>query len=341
MTVEPFDQLLVGDRLRQSIYVALGAVVLVLLIACANITNLLLAQGAARRQEMAVRAALGAGRGRIAAQLLVETLVLGLLGGVAGVGLAALLVRVAVPLLPPMPVHRRGRRSTCGCWPLPRSPRWPSRCWSACCRRCACTAGSAAAALNTAARGSSGGHDRTRRTIVAAEVAVSVVLICGAFLLFKSLLRLQQVDVGARLDHVITMSLDLPRDRYPTAPHSPRSIRRLVERVRAIPGVVSASMSGDVPLEGTGGENLRMPGREERLLVRFKRADADYFATLGIPVIAGPRVHTRRPGRRAVRRGGQRGAGPPARRPLRPGRSRSARPSICRRSASAAIAARR
>ena len=86
MKVEPFDELLVGDRLRQSIYVALGAVVLVLLIACANITNLLLARSAARRKEMAVRAALGATRGRIAAQLLAESLVLGTLGGVAGVG---------------------------------------------------------------------------------------------------------------------------------------------------------------------------------------------------------------------------------------------------------------
>ena len=103
--VEPFDQWLVGDALRQSIYVALGAVVLVLLIACANITNLLLARSAARRKEMAVRAALGATRGRIMAQLLVESLVLGSLGGVAGVALAALFIEAAVPLLPAHAVH--------------------------------------------------------------------------------------------------------------------------------------------------------------------------------------------------------------------------------------------
>jgi predicted permease len=286
MAVEPFDQLLVGDRLRQSIYVALGAVVLVLLIACANITNLLLAQGAARRQEIAVRAALGASRGRIASQLLVETLVLGLLGGIAGVGLAAVLVRAAVPLLPPMPFTAEVTLDwrvlgvaaltalvvsvLVGILPALRV-----------------ATGSAAAALNTAARGSSGGHERTRRAIVAAEVAVSVVLICGAFLLAKSLWRLQQVDIGARLDHVVTISLDLSWDGYPSGTERSAFYPRLVERVRAIPGVVSASVSGDVPLEGTGGENLRMPGSEERLMVRFKRADDAYFGTMGIPVVDG------------------------------------------------------
>ena len=256
MTVEPFDRLLVGDRLRQAIYVTLGAVVLLLLIACANITSLLLAQGVSRRHEIAVRAALGAGRGRIAAQLLVETQVLGLLGGVAGVGLAALLVKVGAPLLPPIPFTAETTldlrvlafaaltaltvSALVGVLPALRG-----------------TAGSAAAALNTASRGVAGGHDRTRRTIVATEVAVSVVLICGAFLLTKSLLRLQQVDVGARLDHVITMSLDLSHDRYPNGAALAAFYPAVVERVRAIPGVVSAAISGDcrsrVPVARTCG----------------------------------------------------------------------------------------
>ena len=284
VSVEPFIRQLVGDRLRQSIFVALGAVVLVLLIACATITNLLLARSAARRKEMAVRAALGASRGRIAAQLLTESLVLGALGGLAGVGLAAVLIRVAVPVLSAaIPftadislnirvlafavVTALSVSALVGLLPAIRL--------------------STSTALNSAARGSSGTHDRVRRAIVAGEVAVSLILICGSLVLFKSLLRLQNVDIGVRIENVITMALDLARDRYPSGTHAAAFYGPLVERLRAIPGVVSASVSGDVPLEGTGGENLRMPGREDRLLVRFKRADHEYFTTMGIPVVAG------------------------------------------------------
>jgi predicted permease len=284
--VEPFGTLLVGDSLRQSIYVALGAVLLVLLIACANITNLLLTRGASRGKEMAVRAALGASRGRMVAQLLAESLVLGVLGGAAGVALAAVLLNLAVPLLPAMPFTAEVTLNLrvlafatatavivsvlVGLLPALRVSR-----------------GSAVAALNNAARGSSGAHDGARRAIVAVEVAVSVVLICGAFLLFKSLLQLQKVDIGARIDRVVTMAIDLPYDRYPTGQHRAAFYPLLIERVKALAGVESASVAGDMPLEGTGGENLRMPGREDRLLVRFKRADDSYFSTLGIPIVAG------------------------------------------------------
>jgi predicted permease len=284
--VEPFDQLLVGDSLRQSIYLALGAVVLVLLIACANITNLLLARSNARAKEISLRAALGATRGRIAAQLLVESLVLATLGGAAGIGLAAALIAVAAPLIPGLPFTSEitlnlrvlAFAATAGLAVSVLVGLLPAIRMSA---------GSTATALNNASRGSSGANDRARRAIVAAEVAVSVVLICGAALLFKSLERMQQVDVGARIDRVITMAIDLPYARYPSGHHLAAFYPVLIERLRAIADVTDASISGDVPLEGTGGENLVMPGRDGRLLVRFKRADAGYFATLGIGVVAG------------------------------------------------------
>lgn len=284
--VEPFDQLLVGESLRQSIYLALGAVVLVLLIACANITNLLLTRSNARAKEISLRAALGATRGRIAAQLLVESLVLATLGGAAGIGLAAALITVAAPLIPGLPFTSEitlnlrvlAFAATAGLAVSVLVGLLPA---------IRLSAGSTATALNNASRGSSGANDRARRAIVAAEVAVSVVLICGAALLFESLERMQQVDVGARIDRVITMAIDLPYARYPSGHHLAAFYPVLIERLRAIAGVTDASISGDVPLEGTGGENLVMPGRDGRLLVRFKRADAGYFATLGIGVVAG------------------------------------------------------
>ena len=287
IAVEPYDLRLVGDRLRQSIYLALGAVVVVLLIACANIANLLLARGAARQKEIALRAALGASRGRIAAQLLTESLVIGVAGGVAGVAVAYSLLQIALPLLPiAIPYTAEITLNTrvlmfaiaaaitvsalVGLLPAIRLSK-----------------GSMSTGLNQASRGSSGAHDRVRRAIVAAEVALSLMLICGSVLLVKSLARLQQVDIGVESARVITMSVDLSRERYPTRAHLTAFYRQVVERLEGAPSIESASVSGDIPLEGTGGEYLLMPGREERLLVKFKRADSGYFKTMGIPVLQG------------------------------------------------------
>lgn len=285
--VDPFDDRLISDDLRRSIYVAMGAVVLVLFIACANIANLLFARGASRRHEMSVRAALGASRTRLIAQLLTESLVLCLLGGAAGLAVASALIRLAVPLLPlampfTAPIALDARvlvfssavtaitAMLVGVLPALQASAAPL-----------------APALNHGARGSSVARERLRRLIVAAEVALSVVLLCGALLLFKSLLNLQRVDLGVEADHVISTSLDLPPALFPTPAHATALYDGLVASVKALPGIVRVSIASHVPLEGAGGESLRVPGRDERVLVRFKRADPDYFATLNIPVAAG------------------------------------------------------
>jgi putative ABC transport system permease protein len=127
-----------------------------------------------------------------------------------------------------------------------------------------------------------------RRAIVAGEVAVSLVLVCGALLLFKSLLKAQQVDPGVRIENVITMAADLPMAAYPTAESAVAFYRAVVERIQASPQVERVGVSSDVPLQGVrGGESLQLPGREGSVGVRFKRVDPGYFRALGIPLRAG------------------------------------------------------
>jgi putative ABC transport system permease protein len=292
--VDPFAQMLVGDTLRRSIYLAFGAVLMVLLIACANVANLALAKGATRRKEMALRAALGASRGRLIGQLLTESLVLCLLGGLAGVALGALLLHAAAPLVAGslpftadlrMDLRVLGFAAAAVMAALILAGLLPS--WRT-------SFGTLSDALNQAARGSSGSSAAVRRTIVIAEVAASVVLICGAALLFKSLAKLQQVDAGVRVDHVITMSADLPSAAYPSPDSAARFYEAVVQRLQAMPGVEQAAVSQGLPLQGVQwGEFMNLPGVSESLLVRVKLVDPWYFGALQIPVESGRGIENR------------------------------------------------
>ena len=291
--VDPFAQMLVGDTLRRSIYLAFGAVLMVLLIACANVANLSLAKGATRRKEMALRAALGASRGRLIGQLLTESLVLCLLGGVAGVATAALLLHAAAPLLAPslpftadlhLDLRVLGFAAAAAMAVLILTGLLPSLRTSF---------SKLSSSLNQAARGSSGSSAAVRRTIVIAEVAASVVLICGAALLFKSLAKLQQVDAGVRIDHVITMSTDLPSTAYPSPESAARFYEAVVQRLRAAPGIEQASVSQGLPLQGVQwGEGMAVDG-EHGFTVRLKLVDPWYFSTLQIPMESGRGIEDR------------------------------------------------
>lgn len=293
-TVDPFAQMLVGDTLRRSICLAFGAVLMVLLIACANVANLALTKGTTRQKEMAVRAALGASRGRLIAQLLTESLVLCVLGGVAGVALGALLLRAAAPLVAAslpftadlsMDLRVLGFAAAAVMAVLTLAGLLPSLRTSL---------GKLSSALNQAARGSSGSSAAVRRTIVIGEVAASVVLICGAALLFKSLAKLQQVDMGVRIDHVITMSADLPTSAYPTPDSAARFYEAVVQRLQALPGVEQATVSQGLPLQGVQwGEYLSLPGMKQFFLVRLKLVDPGYFGALRIPVQIGRGIENR------------------------------------------------
>jgi predicted permease len=296
--VEPFARMLVGDTLRRSIYLVFGAVLLVLLIACANVANLVLAKGATRRKEMALRAALGAGRGRLIGQLLAESLVLCLLGGMAGIAVAYLLLHAATPLVAASLPFTADLSAH-----LVMDPRVLGFAAAAVMAVLILTGllpslqisfGKLSSSLNQAARGSSGSSAAVRRTIVIGEVAASVVLICGAALLFKSLAKLQQVDAGVRIDHVITMSTDLPSTAYPTPESATTFYEAVVQRLRSVPGVEQASVSLGLPLQGVRwGEFITVRGVKEALLVRVKMVDPRYFATLEIPVQSGRGIEDR------------------------------------------------
>ncbi|MCW5966503.1 MAG: ABC transporter permease [Bryobacterales bacterium] len=288
VAVERFDKRLVGEKLRQSIYIAFGAVVMVLLIACANVANLQIARGVTRRKEMALRAALGAGRGRLTAQLLTETLVLCLAGAVAGMGIAYGLLQAAKPLLgtslpftADLGLDLRVTGFALGAALLVTLlvGLLPS---------IQTSFGNLSQAINQGARGSSSSREMVRRTIVTCEVAVSLLLVCGALLLFKSLLQLQQVETGVRLSNVITTSVDLPLGAYPNSERAAAFYGTISERLRAISGVEQVSLSTDLPLEGVRqGMGISVPGRDGGSTIRYKRVDENYFSAFGIPILAG------------------------------------------------------
>lgn len=287
IVVQRLDRLLVGASLRQSIVLAFGAAAIVLLIACANAANLLMARGAARRKELAVRAALGAGRGRLVAQFLTESAVLALLGGAAGVALAFVLIRVASPMLSESLPYTAdvgldlrvlafaaaaalGVAMLVGTFPALQA-----------------NVNDLLQSLNQAARGSSGAQGRVRRTVVVGEVALSLMLICGAFLLLQSLFNLQRLETGARIDDIVTMSIDLPTRDYPAPQRAAGFYESIAERLDAVPGVARVALSTHLPLEWiNNGERLFIDGVDQGA-VRFKRVDPGYFEAFDIPIVSG------------------------------------------------------
>lgn len=288
IVVEPLARVLTGPGLRHSVSVVFGAVAMVLLIACANVVNLLLAKGATRRRELAVRAALGAGRGRLIAQLLTESFLLCFLGGAAGVVLGDVLIREAKPMLATtLPftadlsldfrVLAFGAMVSVGVGLLAASiPAFQT------------SLGNLDESMSRSTRGSSDGFARIRRGIVVGEVALSLVLLCGALLLFRSLVKLQQLDTGVLIERVTAMSIDLPVAAYSTPQRAALFYQALAERVRAAPGVVHAGITTHLPLRWIGnGEGIDVSGSEKLVRVRFKRVDPGYFTTLGIPILAG------------------------------------------------------
>ena len=290
------DEVVGGARML--LLVVFAAVALVLLIACADIASLMLTRALSRQREMAVRAALGAGRGRVVGQLLVESGLLALGGGVLGLVLAQALARVLVSMAPPsipqlgdITIDSRILAFTaavslltallCGLLPALELSR-PA----------------AADALKEGGRTSSPGRRQRRMfgALVALQVAVAVVLLVGGALLFRSFSRLMAVDPGFRGERTLTLATSLPLAAYRTGADVRGFYTRLMERLASVPGVAAAGASTDLPLgvrdrRGFTIENERSENRDLPHSCANESVIGQYFDALGIPLKRG-RVFT-------------------------------------------------
>jgi putative ABC transport system permease protein len=298
LKVVPLQRALVAD-LRPALLLFAAAVGLVMLMACANTANLLLARAAARQGEMAVRAALGAGRGRLVRQLLTESAVLSLLGGAAGLAVAALLIAAVLALVPPeiaASLRRAAVRVDAGVLAFTLLLSLGTSALFGLVPALFAARVDAGEGLRAGARAASpgAGRRRVRRLLVGAEVAVAFVLLVGAGLLVRSFVRLTALDPGFRPGQVVTVALELKRQDYPTAAAQLGFYERLLERARALPGVETAAAGDSLPLKpfstvmmgaGAADQPRPEPGRSPELALCA--VTPDYFRALGITLRGG------------------------------------------------------
>jgi predicted permease len=294
IVLQPLAEYFIPGPVRLVTFTAMGAVTLVLLIACANVANLLLARATARAREMSVRAAIGAGRAHIVRQLLTESIILGLVSApfgillaFAGVGALRAGMRMDdVPYLIDFTVSATTLIYTViisaltgmvfGLAPAAHAVR-----------------ADLVSGLREGGRsGDSGARNRSRNTLVVAEVAVSIVLLVGAALFMRSFLNLQRADTGFDPAPITTVRLFMPGEAYATPGAMARRVQDVLRRVETLPGVVAAGASNLIPLDGGGGSSrVQMPGRpfeagkEPRMF--YAGITANYLQALGVAPLKG------------------------------------------------------
>jgi putative ABC transport system permease protein len=295
-TVVSLREETVGDA-RLALLALFGAVGCVLLIGCANVANLLLARASTRRREMAIRSALGGRPWRIIRQLLTESVLLALVGGVLGTLIAVWGVEAVAQLsassLPRVnEINIDGRvigfmlaitLATGLLFGL--APAWQS----------------AKPDLNESLKegggkgAGSGGRHRLRGLLVVGEIAIALVLLVGAGLMVKSLYRLQRVEPGFNPSHALTMRLALPDAKYSEPQRQRDFYERLLNRIAAAPGVKAAGAINYLPLSGTGNQrSFLIEGKPEpKLNVGFRMVSPDYFRAMGVPLRAGRLIDDR------------------------------------------------
>ena len=291
--VFPLKDRLTGDS-RSQLLILLGAVGLVLLVACANIANLLLARSTARTREVALRAALGAGRWRLIRQLLTESVLLALAGAALGllaaswaIQLMAVAKTLPIPRVNPIQLDARVLLFTIalsvlvgilfGLAPALQSSMLDL---SEQLKTTASAAGGAAASGRV-----------LRNSLIVAEIAVSLSLLVGAGLLLRSFARMRDANIGVQPDNVLTMNLNLPPSNYKTMPQMRGFFDQLLPRVQRIPGVASAAITTALPLEGGSNGYIKVPGNTnpalQQQLVEVHGITPDYFQVFGIPLLEG------------------------------------------------------
>jgi putative ABC transport system permease protein len=290
-----------AHSVKTALLAILGAVGLLLTIACVNVVNLLLARVAQRRGEFATRAALGASRGRQVRQLITESLLLSSLGGLLGVGMAIAAVRVLVKLSPPnlprvdaIAVNGAAFSFALGITTLVGLvtgliPAFPV------------SSGELSAALRQASRRTAGGHSQVRRMLVVVEVALALMLLVGAGLLLRSMKRVLAVSPGFHASHLLTMQVQTSGHQFDNLPSDPgagdamrqRFYEQALDAVRRVPGVQAAAftsllpLSDDPPVVGVYGAQFENDDPQKGSNVFRYAVSPGYCRTMGIPLISG------------------------------------------------------
>jgi putative ABC transport system permease protein len=279
-------------QFKTTLYTFAAAVGLLVLIACSNVANMLLAQGAAREREMAIRLSLGASRQRVIRQLLIESLLLATCGAIVGCVLAYGGLKGLVLLIPegliPREAEIRLNVSVLA--------------FSLLVTVCTAVVFGLVPALQTArtdmveplkssGKGIAGGfrRGRLRNALVIVEVALSLMLLAGAGLLMRSFVSLQQQDLGLSPENILAARLPLPRGQYDTAAAKQRFFQALLPRLEALPGVVAATETSTLPLYGGIRTTLEIPGKaqQEKRQALFNLCSEGYFPTVGLRLIRG------------------------------------------------------
>ncbi|HMX29503.1 MAG TPA: ABC transporter permease [Blastocatellia bacterium] len=289
--VIPLREELAGE-VRPALIVLLVAVGCVLLIACANIANLLLSRGAARYREIAVRTALGAGRGRIVRQLLTESILLAVAGGLTGLLFAWLSFSFLTQIIPDSMALNAGVKIDARIFSFTML----LSLLTGIVFGLAPAMQAAKVDLNEALKQSGGrsgagaGHRRLRSALVVTEIALALVLLVGAGLLIQTFLKLRALDIGINAENVLTLRTQLPSEKYGELPKRTAFYQQVLERVRALPGVRAAGYTTAVPLTWKGGTTgfviegkTPQPGQD----ANNRQVTTGYFETMGVKLRQG------------------------------------------------------